>query len=175
MQSEKMQCKQISYSDLVSTQVTCSNGDVGLVDDGTPFIFWGVQWYPICGHYFWDNDVGAKLICNKLGYPSGQVFRNIDILKPKETYSEDSFKIGKCKINDELENCSGGCNDYQAGNYCGNENIKDVANGNPGARCEKNHGPRITIKCLGDEGKRSTCHGGNRQCRAIRYGRASYK
>ena len=28
----------------------CSNGDVSLKDDGTPFIFWDGQWSPICGH-----------------------------------------------------------------------------------------------------------------------------
>lgn len=100
----------------------------------------------------------------------GTVFR-----KPGENYLVDSFKIGKCNQQDELKNCSGGCNDYEAGDYCGNENIRDVANGNPGARCEKNYGPKITIECVGIRENDSTCHGGNCERRIIHYSGASWK
>ena len=41
----------------------CSDGDVKLEADGTPLIFWDKVWSPICGHYFWDNQYGAKKFC----------------------------------------------------------------------------------------------------------------
>ena len=140
---------------LVSHHI-CSNGDVGLINDGTPYIYWDYEWYPICGHYFWDGNVGASLICSKFGYESGVVLR-----KSGETYSYDSFKIGKCNTNDDFKNCKGGCNDYRVGDYCGNENIKDVANGRPGNRCDKDYGPKIAIKCLNNTNRDSkSCDGG---------------
>ena len=138
-------------------QQICSNGDVGLVNDGTPFIFWDSQWFPICGHYFWDNHVGSTLFCKKLGYESGNVHR----AENEEKYAVDSFRVGFCNEDDEWENCRGGCNDYQAGGYCGNGDIKDRGNGNSGARCEKNYGIKITIKCLDwVENNSVSCDGG---------------
>ena len=134
-----------------------------MTDDGTPFVFWNSQWYPICGHYFWDSNVGASLICQKFGYQSGRVFR-----KPEEKYSVDSFKIGRCNPGDKWENCTGACNDYRIGGYCGNENKFDVSNGNDGAKCMANHGPKITIECLGKQGKATTsCHGGKSLFRTV--------
>ena len=120
-------------------------------------MYWDFEWYPICGHYFWDNNVGATLICNKLGHNSGAVFRH-----PGEKYIHSSFKVGKCDINDNLLNCSGGCNDYKVGGYCGNQNMDDVANGNPGARCDKHHGPKISIQCHDNKQRSSvSCDAGN--------------
>ena len=50
---------------------SCSSGDVRLLDDGTPEYYLNGDWYPICGHYFWDNDHGATAFCRKLGSTSG--------------------------------------------------------------------------------------------------------
>ena len=30
------------------------------------------KWRPICGHWFWDNNYGAKAFCKRLGYESGE-------------------------------------------------------------------------------------------------------
>ena len=138
-------------------QKICSNGDVGLVDDGTPFIFWDSQWFPICGHYFWDNNIGSSLFCKKLGYDRGNVKR----AENGEKYGVDSFRVGLCYEGDDWENCNGGCNDYQAGGYCGNGDINDRGNGNSGARCEKYYGAKITIACQnGNETTSISCNGG---------------
>ena len=139
-------------------QKICSNGDVGLVNDGTPFIFWDSQWFPICGHYFWDNDVGSTLFCKKLDFEFGKVYQ----AENNEKYAVDSFRVGFCNENDEWESCTGGCNDYQAGGYCGNGDIKDRGNGNSGARCEKTYGSKITIECFdGVKNNLVSCHGGS--------------
>ena len=150
---------------LSSKHKTCSNGDVGLTDDRTPYMYWDFEWYPICGHFFWDNNVGATLICNKLGNNSGAVFRH-----PGEKYLHSSFKVGKCNINENLLNCTGGCNDYQVGGYCGNQNMNDVANGNPGARCEKNYGPKISVQCHDSKHVGSvSCDSGNWQYKIMHF------
>ena len=142
---------------LFLAQKICSNGDVGLVDDGTPFIFWDSQWFPICGHYFWDNNIGSSLFCKKLGYDLGNVNRD----ENGEKYAVDSFRVGLCYEGDDWENCNGGCNDYQAGGYCGNGDINDRGNGNSGARCEKYYGAKITIVCQnGNESTSISCNGG---------------
>ena len=117
------------------------NGDVKLEEDGTPLVYWNYQWMPICGHYFWDNQNGAKLFCKKMGYDSGVLSgRNSG-----QKYGRDSFRIGKCESGDEWMSsgrggCRGGCNDYQGGGSCRN-------NGN--AKCDKHQAAKFTIKCSG--------------------------
>ena len=142
---------------LVLDGLVCANGDVGQVDDGTPFIYWDSQWYPICGHYFWDNDVGSSLYCEKLGYSNGIVQRS----ETDEKYAIESFRLGLCNENDPLTSCSGGCNDYKAGGYCGSRNYWDRGNGNSNARCEKQYSPKIRIKCHdGNKSISVSCRGG---------------
>ena len=74
------------------------------------------QWVPICGHYFWDNQVGAELFCQKMGYDSGQLSGRGSGKK----YSTDSFRIGKCNGGNNWGKCKGGCNDYEVGVACNN-------------------------------------------------------
>ena len=122
------------------------NGDVKLVDDGTPLIYWGNQWMPICGHYFWNNQDGAKLFCQKMGYHSGKMER-----RSGEKYSMDSFRVGQCNDGDNWESCSGGCNDYQGGDACSN---------NKNGKCDQNQEVKITIECSGGESTATTsCRG----------------
>ena len=126
----------------------CSNGDVKLEDNGTPFVFWDNHWMPICGHYFWDNQDGAKHFCRKMGYSSGSFSGR----GSGEKYDMDSFRIGKCKSADKWESCSGGCNDYQGGGVCSN---------NGGAKCDKDQKVKITIECSGGDSIRTTSCRGN--------------
>ena len=30
------------------------------------------SWAPICGHWFWDNNYGARLFCRQLGFNDGR-------------------------------------------------------------------------------------------------------
>ena len=96
---------------------SCQDGDVKLQTDGTPFLFMDDKWFPICGHYFWDNDHGATSFCNILGYPKGTVH------KTKHRYSEDSIRVGKCEEGEYLMACTDGSNSYETGGDCsaGNE------------------------------------------------------
>ena len=99
------------------------------------------------------------LFCQKLGYKSGKVHRN-----KLEKYKVDSFRVGLCNKNDTWNHCKGGCNDYKAGGYCGNGDFNDRGNGNGGARCEKNHGPKITIECKdGTDNPSASCNEGKQK------------
>ena len=89
---------------------------VRLKDEKFPEVFLNGTWSPICGHWFWDNDYGAKLFCQILmSNPDsiGVVIRRTD--KPLES---DGVRIGKCLINDQWLSCSGGCNDLGTGKDC---------------------------------------------------------
>ena len=106
-------------------------GDVRLEDGKFPEVFLNEIWSPICGHYFWDNNVGASLVCQKLTSnpaSTGLVIRRTD--KPLE---KDAIRIGKCLSNDQWLSCSGGCNDLGTGQGC--------------ADCDANSPASIEIKC----------------------------
>ena len=127
----------------------CSNGDVKLEADGTPLTFWDYHWIPICGHYFWDNQDGAKLFCKKMGYHSGTVSK-----VSGQKYDVESFRIGKCYEGDTWESCSGGCNDYEAGGECSNNGYFG------GAHCDKDQEVKIAIECIGGGSiKTTSCKG----------------
>ena len=88
----------------------CSNGDVKLEDNGTPYVRWNGEWEPICGAWFWDEGTeGANLFCQKMGYEGGSV------VDKNEAYSKDSFCIGQCKAGDTWLNCSVGCDSCKTG------------------------------------------------------------
>ena len=102
---------------------------------------------PICGHYFWNNQNGAKSFCQKLGYIGGTQIG----LGLGKTYSEDAIRVGGCKPGEDLESCSSKCNDKELGNV--NEaGCKSCAAGRP---------VKISITCEGhiQNTKASTCRG----------------
>ena len=108
--------------------------------DGTPEFFWNAKFYPICGHWFWDNEYGANSFCQKIGYKSGT------IEETEKIYAEDAIRIGKCHAGEQLELCSGGCNDKGIGNGC--------------AECAAGESVGFTIKCDGYSQEHSiTCRG----------------
>jgi hypothetical protein len=114
----------------------CANGDVKLEDDGTPLVLWDDVWPPICGHYFWDNQIGATKFCEKMGYQQGEQSGEGE----GNHYSKDAFKIGKCKNDDDWNTkCTGGCNDYEVGGKCSNAFI--------GGNCAQEEGMAMTITC----------------------------
>ena len=109
-------------------------------------VFWGNMWAPICGHYFWNNQIGANKFCQQMGYDSGLHSGR----ESGEFYVTDSFKIGQCNTDDPWKNCSGGCNDYQVGGRC-----TDSRNG----VCTARSPVKITISCSGNSSKSSSCTG----------------
>ena len=103
-------------------------------------MYWNEQWTPICGHYFWDNNVGADLFCQKLGFSSGVLSSGLyPNQKTKIKLESDAIRIGKCAANDKWLNCTGGCNDLATGGHCP---------GNSNAACSAGDLSGITIECL---------------------------
>ena len=80
-----------------------------------PEIIVNGEWSPICGHWFWDNNHGASLFCQKLNskYTSGTVKKRRDIPLKK-----NGIRIGLCRSNDtNLLFCTGGKNDLSTNAY----------------------------------------------------------
>ena len=103
---------------LISAITGCSNGDVKWEDDKTPYIFWSGAWFPICGHRFWDNQIGAQKFCNILGYQNGEQWGE----ETARSYEVDAFRVGKCEEADDwFQKCTGGCNDYKVGGRCSDD------------------------------------------------------
>ena len=119
---------------VISQILACTNGEVKLEEDGTPLVLWDDRWSPICGHFFWDNQVGASMFCSKLGYGQGEQSGS------GKSYSSDAFRIGKCEEGDDWNShCTGGCNDYELGGTCGNSMF--------GSSCATDDNVGITITC----------------------------
>lgn len=110
------------------------NGDVKLKDKNIPMIFWNGIWSPICGHYFWDNQIGAMLFCQKLGFEDGRVSGQ----RSGNSYTSDSFMVGKCNKGDTWTKCSGRCNRCSLGNC------------HQGPKCTRKQPVKIEIKCTGN-------------------------
>ena len=110
-------------------------------NDGTPMFFWNGKWSPICGEWFWDNQNGAQTFCKKLGYTNGNQQRT------NEKYDQDAVQIGRCNADEDLEECSAGCNDKVVGKGC--------------AACAAGGNVAITITCEGptSDTVSSSCEG----------------
>ena len=99
-----------------------------------PEIYWNGKWTPICGHFFWDNDNGAKLFCQKLGLGNGKIKGE----KQKGSkLTEDAIRIGQCSDSDnQLFGCTGGCNELKVGGHC-----------KEGSICTKGQSAKVQIEC----------------------------
>ena len=92
---------------------------------------------PICGHHFWDDDVGATLFCQKLGFGSGKIKKKGLILP------SDALQVGRCKQGENWLQCSyPKCNQLKIGGQC---------NDSPGY-CTKGAPAAFSIDCI-DSGK----------------------
>ena len=87
-------------------------------------------WTPICAHWFWNNENGAKLFCQELGFPSGTIGDTL-------TLPSDAVRIGQCELGDVWPDCSGGCNDHSIG-------------GTSCSNCQSGASSGITINCHGN-------------------------
>ena len=82
--------------------------------DGTPKYYVTNKYVPICGHWFWDNNNGAKSFCQRIGYSNGAVSRTY------QAYTEDAIRLGRCSWGEDIQSCSSGCRDKGIGNGCSN-------------------------------------------------------
>jgi len=95
--------------------VACSDGDVMLADvHGTmatsvqadvaynPWVFHQGQWYPVCGHSFWNNDRGSDTACRMVGFTGGVLGDRGD------TFSVNGMGVEGCSAGGEslFESCS---------------------------------------------------------------------
>ena len=75
-----------------------------------PEVMYNGQWYPICGHYFWDNNNGATTVCEALGFSGGGTLTN-----RYATHSTDAMPVGMCSAGQALTSCTNGGNAW--GNF----------------------------------------------------------
>mmetsp|Transcript_149269 Transcript_149269/g.271299 ORF Transcript_149269/g.271299 Transcript_149269/m.271299 type:complete len:1166 (-) Transcript_149269:104-3601(-) len=106
----RVSCKTTSSCDEAVSQA-CGDGDVKAGDDSlnelpsvsegewfVPFVYASGAFYPICGHWFWNDDGGATAVCKKLGFASGTHS------KTRVQYSMDAASVGRCS-GDDLTSC----------------------------------------------------------------------
>ena len=67
------------------------------------------KWSPICAHYFWNNDNGAKTVCTTLGFSGGTHQQT------NTKYNTDAMPVGACYAEQDLTSCTGGGNAW--GNF----------------------------------------------------------
>jgi len=87
------------------------------LEKNIPYVKRNSKWWPICGHYFWDNQNGARLFCQELGFPEGEIIGGT-YGGGRYTLKKDALKIGKCSNGDSWLSCTGGCNDLGIGGTC---------------------------------------------------------
>ena len=71
-----------------------------------PEVLFEGKYYPVCGHYFWDNDYGAETICKALGFDGGAKART------SAQYEEHAMPVGKCNSGEALDKCTAGGNAF---------------------------------------------------------------
>ena len=96
-------------------------------------VFYNGQWGPICGHWFWENDIGASLFCQELGFPSGKITKTL-------TLPSDGLRVGMCLEGDNWLQCSHPkCNQLIIGGQCNDSS----------AVCTKGENAAVSIHCDG--------------------------
>ncbi len=70
-------------------------------DEKFPEVLYNGKWSPICRYGFWNNDWGATLFCQELGYSTGVRKDHTD-----EPLESDGINIGECNSADSWLNCS---------------------------------------------------------------------
>ena len=95
-------------------------------------VYFNEQWAPICGHWFWENDVGAGLFCQQLGFTDGVIIKKHEVPLPS-----DGLRVGLCNQGDDWLHCSDkDCNQLEIGGQCDN-----------GASCESGAMAAVSIEC----------------------------
>ena len=84
----------------------------------TPEVLYLGEWYPVCGHYFWDNSDGAGTVCQQLGFASGK------LTKTGAVYSKNAMHVGKCAVGEALTACTKGGNAWGVFDVVKNSNCR---------------------------------------------------
>ena len=128
----------------------CQDGDVKATDADlndvqpeanqafVPNVNFEGEWYPICGHYFWDNNDGATIVCQKLGFDSGT------LQQVRAPFTKDAMYVGTCNPGEDLTSCTAGGNHWPTV-------LDDCKSGQPVS---------ATVTCQGgSEHKQTSCAG----------------
>jgi len=151
MESDSAGKEQESQRGLLSKRTGgCENGDVKVTNENEgavnsvskgskyiPWVYSSGKWYPICGHYFWDDNNGATKVCQQLGFSSGKKDK-----KKSPAYSKDAMPVGECKSGESLTACTDGGNAW--GNFGWRNND-----------CRKGKKVRCLVKCYGGGNQKS--------------------
>lgn len=121
-----------------TTTQACKDGDVRTATRAAPVegvwlypeIFYAGTFFPICGHNFWGNTVGAYIFCRDLGFRQGEMRQT------KAKFGKDSIWIGRCGGTDRFPHCTAGNNLW--GNFKAH-----------GCACCKGQGVGVQVRCYG--------------------------
>ena len=105
-------------------------GSVRLGENQIAEVLFDDQWVPICGHAFWDNDVGYNLFCQEKGFKSGKKTHRVPL-------NADGLRIGTCNAGDTFLNCNSA------------KNNKMVV-GDDEWQCKKGKDAGLVIDCKGE-------------------------
>ena len=94
----------------------CAEGNAKLDADNIPHLFYGGKWSPICGHYFWNNQDGAKAFCQELGYTNGRLSEYDEYGEGK--YDQDAIEVGQCRSGESINSCTSSNNKYKKTGWC---------------------------------------------------------
>ena len=100
-----------------------------------PEVYYNREYYPICGHHFWDSKDGATTVCKALGFTTGTL-KNWPKQSSNEAYTKDAMAVGLCKPGEQFTHCSGG------GNGWGDLDFN-------GGSCKKGKHVKIEVICDG--------------------------
>lgn len=91
----------VPFSTRLNADVTNADGSVS----GTPEMYNGSAWNPICGPFFSNNNNGAKIICKSLGLGPGVVYKITG-----GVYPQDAVFVQECAVGTapSLQSCVGG-------------------------------------------------------------------
>ena len=109
LQRARERCEQTTWpsAGVEDVPVRASGGAKAV--SGQPFVpevQYKGDWYPICGHHFWDNQRGAETVCKSLGFMTGKLKRT------KATFKVPAMRVGKCDSGQSLSHCTFGGNKW---------------------------------------------------------------
>ena len=136
------------FSSRLDATAGCVDGDVRTVNTtgtpssalgtpATPEVYYKGEWYPVCGHGFWDNGNGTTTLCKKLGFKAGGLVGGYyPNRQPAGVYPKDAMPVGGCRPGEPLTACTGIHNDW--GNLDGRDGT-----------CRQGNKVRVSITCSG--------------------------
>jgi len=100
--------------------------------------FSGGDYYPFCGHYFWDNNHGATAVCKALGFSGGER------KKTRSVYDRDAMPVGRCNAGQAVDQCTARNNAWGDLDY-----RSDYKSSSNSGYCKKGNKVGVQVRCSG--------------------------